>query len=90
MSNMEDFLLGTLWGVNNFCFFAVFSTFYFFRDVQFVVSDKFLCIHLRENLHFSLRVHWNGVVDLQYRFPKGNKRAICFFVGDSRFLFENF
>ena len=39
---------------------------------------------------FHYVIHWNEVIDLQYRFPKGNERAICFFAGGSRFLFENF
>ena len=32
----------------------------------------------------------NEVADLRYRFSKGDLKEICFLVGDSRFLFENF
>ena len=28
---------------------------------------------------FHKVIHWNEVVDLEYRFSKGNQKAICFF-----------
>ena len=74
-----------------FPFLAVSSTFYFFLLCLIAISDEFGCIHLPAKVAFSsssyveMKLLICNIV-LQNTIWKG----FIFFVGDSRFLFENF